>query len=112
VLPAPIAIGLIVTIGVTVIIIIAATRSTRRGRSHETESRSSNSRSGVVAAIMPIIAMMPIIVDVPPVVADFRSGFFLVKSSPARQSARQTMPSLASIAPDPGAPAPTLMGES
>jgi hypothetical protein len=78
-LPAPIAIGLIVTIGliitmgVAVIIIIAATRSTRRGRSHETESRTSNGSSGVVTTIMPIIAMMPIraiIVDVPPVVAN------------------------------------------
>ena len=69
-LPAPIAIGLIVTIGVTVIIIIAATRSTRRGRSHETESRSSNGGSGVVATIAPVIAMMPVIVDVPPVVAN------------------------------------------
>jgi hypothetical protein len=43
-LPAPIAIGLIVTIGVAVIIIIAATRGTHRGCSHETESRSSNGR--------------------------------------------------------------------
>jgi hypothetical protein len=58
--------------GIAVIIIIAATRSTRRGRSHETESRSSNGRSGVVATITPVIAMMPVIVDVPPVVANLR----------------------------------------
>jgi hypothetical protein len=79
-LPAPIAIGLIVTIrlivtiGVAVIIIIAATCSTRHGSSHETESRAGDGRPGVVATIIrPIIAIMPIraiIVDVPPVVAN------------------------------------------
>ena len=76
-LPAPIAIGLIVTIrlivtiGVAVIIIIAATRSTRRGRSHETESRSSDRRSGVVPTITPVVSIMPIMpVVVPPVVAN------------------------------------------
>jgi hypothetical protein len=79
-LPAPIAIGLIVTIrlivtiGVAVIIIIAATRSTRRGRSHETESRSSYRRAGVVPTITPVVPVVPIMpimpVIVPPVVAN------------------------------------------
>ena len=74
-LPAPIAIGLIVTVGLIVTIGLIVTvgvagRRTRRGRSQETESRSSNGRSGVVATITPVIAMMPVIVDVPPVVAN------------------------------------------